>query len=337
MSERLLTVPQDDDGQRLDRWLKRHVPDMPYVLAQKLLRKGAIKVDGKKAKTDQKLSGGQSVRIPPFESGGIQKDMRKKKLSEKDAAFIRSLVIYEDADIIALHKPTGLAVQGGTATTRHIDGMLDALTNAEGVRPRLVHRLDKDTSGVMLLARSAACAKALGEAFRGRSIRKIYWALIAPVPEVQDGTIRAPLSKSTGNYEKMEMDETDGKSAITEYRIIETAGRRAAFAAFWPRTGRTHQIRIHAAIMGSPIVGDGKYALKDEEGRRLDAALLEGLDGVSGMLHLHAARLMLDHPMQKGKKLDIYAPLPPELARSWKALGFRTTLKGDPFKDIAHG
>lgn len=337
MSERLLPVPNDDDGQRLDRWLKRHVPDMPYVLVQKLLRKGAIKVDGKKAKTDQKLAGGQIVRIPPFESGGVQKELRKKQLSEKDAAFIRSLVIFDDGDVIALNKPADLAVQGGTSTNRHIDGMLDALINAEGVRPRLVHRLDKDTSGVLLLARSAACAKALGAAFKGRGIKKIYWALIAPAPEIQDGTIRAPLLKSTGNYEKMQVDETDGKPAITEYKVIENASRKAAFAVFWPRTGRTHQIRIHAALLGCPIVGDGKYGLWNDEGNRTDAALLEGLDDTAKTLHLHAARMMLEHPMQKGKRLDISAPLPPVLARSWKAMGFRTTLKGDPFKDLKHG
>ncbi|MCD8520217.1 MAG: pseudouridine synthase, partial [Alphaproteobacteria bacterium] len=156
MSERILVVADDDDGQRLDRWIKRHVPDLPYVLAQKLLRKGAIKVDGKKAKTDQRLSGGQSVRIPPFETAGPQKEKRARPLSDKDAAYIRSLVIFDDGDVIAINKPGDLAVQGGTGTERHVDGMLDALVNEAGVRPRLVHRLDKDTSGVLLLARSAA-------------------------------------------------------------------------------------------------------------------------------------------------------------------------------------
>lgn len=332
--ERILDVAQDDEGQRLDRWLKRHVPDLPYALAQKLLRKGAVKVDGKKARTDQRLSGGQVVRIPPFETAGPQKEKRRKPLSEKDAAFIRSLVIYDDGDVIALNKPGDLAVQGGTGTERHVDGMLDALMNAEGVRPRLVHRLDKDTSGVLLLARSAACAKALGAAFKGRDIKKIYWALIAPAPDIEDGTIRAPLAKSTGNYEKMEVDEEEGKPAVTEFKIIERAGKKAAFAAFWPRTGRTHQIRIHAALMGSPVVGDGKYARKDEEGNRFDAALTQGLEGLSKALHLHAARIVLDHPMKKGVKLDISAPLPPALVKSWKALGFPLTLKTDPFKGL---
>lgn len=334
MSERILTVPQDDDGQRLDRWLKRHVPDMPYVLAQKLLRKGAVKVDGKKATTDQRLSGGQVVRIPPFETSGPQKEKRQKPLSDKDIAYIRSLVIYDDGDVMAINKPGDLAVQGGTGMVRHVDGLLDGLVKDGGVRPRLVHRLDKDTSGVLLLARSAAVAKALGALFKGRDIKKIYWALIAPVPEVRDGTIRAPLAKSTGNYEKMQVDEEDGKPAITEYTIIESAGHQAAFAAFWPRTGRTHQIRIHAALLGSPVVGDGKYGIRDEEGNRHDSSVTGGLEGVSNALHLHAARMILPHPVRKGVSLDISAPLPPALLRSWKALGFSTTLKDDPFKDL---
>lgn len=330
MTERLLTVSADDDGQRLDRWLKRHVPDMPYGLAQKLLRKGAIKVNGKKAKTDLRLEGGAEIRIPPFETGGIKREKREQKVSDKDAAFIKSLVIYEDQDVIALNKPGGLAVQGGSKTKRHIDGMLGALSNKEGVKPRLVHRLDKDTSGVLLLARSAKAAKELGRLFKERQVKKIYWAIISPTPEVKDGTIKAPLTKSGENYEKMSIDD-EGKYAVTEYSVLEHAGKKAAFAVFWPRTGRTHQIRIHAAdILKAPVFGDGKYGgIRNEEGEKR----IDGLENLSKELHLHAARLILPHPFKKGK-IDVAAPLPPNLAKSWKSLGFSPKIKQDPFADL---
>lgn len=330
---RLITVKDDDDGQRLDRWLKRHVPDMPYVLAQKLLRKGAIRVDGKRAKTDTRLSGGQEVKIPSFETGGVKSEGRRKPSAE-DAAFIRSLIIYEDADVIALNKPHGIATQGGTNQKKHIDGMLETLKDKEGVVPRLVHRLDKDTSGVMLLARSAKAARELGFLFKGRDVRKIYWAIVSPAPEAFEGTIKAPMAKAGGvGREKMVVDEEEGKYAVTEFAVLENADREAAFVAFWPRTGRTHQIRLHAQVMGTAILGDGKYKLiKDPESKRPDIDLA-GVE-IARRLHLHAHRLILPHPTKHGKTLDITAPLPPELVKSWRALGFNPKYKGNPFADI---
>jgi len=322
---RIIKVNQDDDGQRLDRWLKRVAPDLPYVLVQKLIRKGQIRIDGGRCKTDTKISGGQEVRLPPYQADRAPKDQRKSKLSDKDAQFIRSLVIHQDGDVIALNKPAGLAVQGGTKIKKHIDGMLDAFTGKNGVRPRIVHRLDKDTSGVLLLARNAKTAKKLGAMFKGRDIKKIYWAIVTPTPEIHDGKIKAPLLKAeSGDKEKVTVDEKEGKFALTEYRVIERAADLAAFVAFWPRTGRTHQIRVHAQILGSPILGDGKYGGQD--------AFLEGVDHPR-QLHLHARRLILPHPTQKGI-LDISAPLPAELAKSWKALGFNTKNKEDPFEDL---
>lgn len=334
MSIKSITVKDDDDGQRLDRWLKKAVPDLPYGLSQKLIRKGQIRIDGKRAKADTRLAAGQEVRIPPIEQKSDSSGQRK--MTDKDKAFIKSLVIYEDADVIALNKPAGLATQGGSKTKIHIDGMLEGLANKEGIKPRLVHRLDKDTSGVLLLARSAKIAKKLGEEFKHREVKKVYWAVVSPAPEHPDGTIRAPLIKAGGtNKERMKVDDKDGKTAITDFIMLENALTSAAFMAFWPRTGRTHQIRVHAELMGCPIVGDNKYARLPEqeewhEARRKAEADLKALN-LADRLHLHARRIILPHPGRSGT-LDITAPLPPELVKSWKALGFSANLKQDPFE-----
>lgn len=326
---RLFTISADDDGQRVDRWIKRNAPDLPYVLVQKLLRKGQIRIDGKRAKPDKKLIAGQEIRLPPYEK---VKKPAPKPITDEDIDFIKSLVIYDDGDVIAINKPHDLAVQGGTNMERHIDGLLDGLMNKEGVRPRLVHRLDKDTSGVLLLARSAKVAKELGYMFKGRDIKKIYWALVSPVPEIYDGTIKAPLIKAGGaNKERMRIDEEEGKNAVTDYRVIDVAGTEAAFVAFWPRTGRTHQIRAHAEFMNCPILGDTKYRKRDivHEHEHID---LEGMN-LSPRLHLHAYRIILPHPTKNGV-LDITAPLPPSLLKSWKQFGFDTSSKEDPFADM---
>lgn len=331
---RFIEVTQDDDGQRLDRWIKKYVPDMPYVLAQKLMRKGQIRADGKRVKPETRIKAGQEIKIPPFDTSPARRTPEKYRISEEDAAFMRSLVIYEDEDVIALNKPYDLAVQGGTKTKRHIDGMLEVLKNKEGVVPRLVHRLDKETSGVLLLARSAKAARELGFSFKKQKVRKIYWAIVTPTPEAYEGMIKAPIIKSGGNYEKMIIDEEEGKFALTEYAVVENAGREAAFVAFWPRTGRTHQIRVHAAqALGVSIIGDGKYrAVKDEESKRIDADLV-GL-ALAKRLHLHAYRVLLPHPIKSGKVIDVSAPLSPELVKTWKNFGFNHKYKQDPFEGI---
>ncbi len=316
-------VKEDDAGQRLGRWIKKNVPDLPYTLAQKLMRKGQIRVDGKRVKDETRLEAGQIVRIPPIERK--PKSYDKPKLSEDDAALIRSLVIHDDGDVIALNKPSGLAVQGGTNTRRHIDGMLDALKGPDGVRPRLVHRLDKDTSGVLLLARSANVARKLGEGFKGRAIKKIYWALVDGVPDVREGSISAPLIKSGEDKERMIVDEVEGKKAVTEYKVLEYASRTAAFMAFWPRTGRTHQIRVHAEVIDCPVIGDWKYGRIERN--------VEGIE-LAKRLHLHAVRIMLPHPIKGKQKLDISAPLPDDLVKSWKTLGFETGYNDDPFEGV---
>ncbi len=328
--ETFLTVAEDDDGQRLDRWLKQH---LPYALIQKLIRKGAIRVDGKKAKGDLRLAAGQEVRLPPLEEKhaesknkreGESENKPKPALAAEDVAFIKSLVIYDDGEVMALNKPPGLAVQGGTNTERHVDGMLEAFIDKKGVKPRLVHRLDKDTSGVLLLARSAKAARELGRAFKGREIRKIYWAIVIPAPDQNEGTIKAPLIKAGGaQKERMVIDEKEGKWAETDFIVLDRAGKQAAFMAFQPRTGRTHQIRVHAAdALECPVLGDGKYGGA--------AARLEGMD-LPKKLHLHARRIILPHPLQAKKTIDITAPLSDELKKSWKAMGFDTQSQDDPF------
>ncbi len=319
--ERLITITEAEDGQRLDRWLKKH---MPFALAQKLLRKGAVRVDGQKMKGDARLAAGQEVRLPPM-AEKAPADKVSYRLTDDDVAFMASLVLYDDGDVLALNKPAGLATQGGSGEKRHIDGMLPALAGKDGTVPRLVHRLDKDTSGVLLLARSAAAVRALGASFKGREIRKIYWAVTAGVPDPQDGTIRAPIGKVKGPHkDKMMIDVDDGKMAVSDYIVLDKMSKEAAFVAFWPRTGRTHQIRVHAAaVLECPVLGDARYGGHSETLADTD---------IAGRLHLHARRVVLPHPTQPERVIDVTAPLPEDLRQSWQALGFDPSLKDDPFE-----
>ena len=317
-----LEVTEDEDGQRLDRFLQKHLKGVPFGLLQKLMRKGQIRVDSKRVKAATRLKNGQKVRIPPLEE---REPQERKKVSDKDAALIKSIVLYDDGDIIALNKPAGLATQGGTNIKRHLDGMLDVLVNKDGVRPRLVHRLDKDTSGILLLARSADVARKMGKIFQGRDIRKIYWALTVPAPEINSGEIRAPIIKAGGmGQEKMVIDVENGQNATTLFDIVERAHKQLAFVAFWPLTGRTHQIRVHAAHMGCPIVGDGKYGGQE--------AMVDGIEHVR-RVHLHARSVRFKHP-KTNKQIEITAPLADDLQKSWKNFGFDVNSKADVFSDI---
>ena len=317
-----LEVTEDEDGQRLDRFLQKHLKGVPFGLLQKLMRKGQIRVDSKRVKAATRLENGQKVRIPPLEE---REPQERKKISDKDAALIKSIVLYDDGDIIALNKPAGLATQGGTNIKRHLDGMLDVLVNKDGVRPRLVHRLDKDTSGILLLARSADVARKMGKIFQGRDIRKIYWALTVPAPEINSGEIRAPIIKAGGmGQEKMVIDVENGQNATTLFDIVERAHKQLAFVAFWPLTGRTHQIRVHAAHMGCPIVGDGKYGGQE--------AMVDGIEHVR-RVHLHARSVRFKHP-KTNKQIEITAPLADDLQKSWKNFGFDVNSKADVFSDI---
>jgi 23S rRNA pseudouridine955/2504/2580 synthase len=233
-------------------------------------------------------------------------------------------VLYRDADVLVIDKPAGLAVQGGTATPRHLDAMLDALRFDAAERPRLVHRLDKDTSGVLVLARTALAAQRLAAAFRSKDARKYYWAVTVGVPRPFQGKIDAPLAKeTTARGERVAQDDEDGKRAVTLYQVVEHAAKKAAWVALWPLTGRTHQLRVHMATIGTPILGDGKYGGGE--------AFLPGAE-VPRQLHLHARRIVVPHP--RGGRIDVTAPLPDHLTATWAYFGFDRTDDGDPFAVI---
>lgn len=274
-----------EDGMRLDRWIKARFPDMPHGRMQKALRKGEIRLDGGRAKVDSRVAAGQSVRIPPYDAAHRDVPRLSRMPNPEDAAFAKSLVIFKNAAVIALAKPPGLAVQGGSKTARHVDGMLDHLRFDAEERPRLVHRLDKDTSGVLLLARNRQAAVDLSYALKDRDVRKIYWAITAGVPNPTQGTIRLALSKQGGKgSEKVFPDEENGQNAVTEFRVLDHAAHRTALVALWPRTGRTHQIRAHLAALDTPVLGDGKYG---------GAAAFPDGDMIAKGMHLHARQIVL--------------------------------------------
>jgi 23S rRNA pseudouridine955/2504/2580 synthase len=309
-----LVVGDDDDGIRLDRWFKRRFPTLTHGRLEKLLRTGQVRVDGARAKSSQRLERGQSVRIPPLSQGTDKGPKAPAKVSDKDAAFIKSLVIHRDDDMIVLNKPSGLAVQGGSKTTRHIDGMLDALRFGHAERPRLVHRLDRDTSGLLLLARNAKAATRLGRMFQDGEIEKTYWAVVHGTPRLPRGTVDAALIKTGGKgYEKMAWDDKEGRDAVTDYDTVTQAAPRFAWLRLMPRTGRTHQLRVHCALMENPIVGDIKYGAP----AKIGGGDLAGLDG---RLMLHARRVIVPRAGQKPLILD--APLPDHMAKLFAALGF---------------
>ncbi len=320
-SVRQFTVGYDDDGIRLDRWFKRHMPDTSFTTVAKWARTGQLRVDGLRAAPGDRIAAGQVLRVPPAEPAPAESSkptMRPRHiLSEDEESFAREMVIHKDRDALVLNKPPGLATQGGTKTTTHVDGLLDALQfEAEG-RPKLVHRLDKDTSGALLVARNARAAAFFAKAFSGRTAKKIYWALVVGVPSIDDGTIELPIAKQPGTGgEKMHVDEENGQSARSRYRVIERAGNSCCWVELQPFTGRTHQLRVHMAAIGHPIVGDGKYGGA--------AAFLTG--GISRKMHLHARRIRVDHP--DGGRIDQTAELPTHFAESMNQLGF-DEIRGD--------
>ncbi|MDO9709531.1 RluA family pseudouridine synthase [Paracraurococcus lichenis] len=313
------TVAPGEADTRLDRWFRRHYPQLAQGALQKMLRTGQIRVDGKRAEANTRLAAGQEVRIPPLPEGP-KPEPGRRPVSEEDARALERMVIHRDASVLVLDKPHGLPVQGGPNIARHLDGMLDALQFEAEERPRLVHRLDRDTSGVLVLARTAQAAAFLAKAFRGRDVEKTYWAVVTPQPQIAEGRIDLPLAKLAGaRGERVEAveDPEAGARAITDFRTLDAAKRRVAWLELKPLTGRTHQLRVHCAEgLGSPIVGDGKYGGA--------AAHLEGLPN---LLHLHARALLLPHP--DGGVLEAAAPLPPHMRETFAYFGFEApkTLK----------
>lgn len=323
MSDTII-VGESDGLLRLDRWFRRHYPGLTHGRLEQLLRLGRIRVDGKRAKAGERVSPGMEIRVPDEASvRGAPLITTPSRVRPQDAAMLRDCVIHRDEHAIVLNKPAGLAVQGGTNTERHIDGLLDALRFDGAERPRLVHRLDKDTSGVLLIARSAAAAAFFTRAFRDKAARKIYWAVVSGVPTPAQGRIDLALAKRGGRgRERVHADDATGKDAVTYYRVLDHAGSRASFLALLPLTGRTHQLRAHCAALGTPILGDGKYGGA--------AAHLPG--GVAAhRLGLHAASIDMPHPA--GGRLRLSAPPPSHIEQMLEFFGFaRPTV--DPFAEL---
>jgi 23S rRNA pseudouridine955/2504/2580 synthase len=318
-----LTVTADEAELRLDRWFRRHFPTLAHGRLEKLLRTGQVRLDGGRAKAADHVQPGQQVRVPPLGDLPPRHAKPEPQIRDADVRDLRGRVLHRDAAVLVLDKPAGLAAQGGSKLDRHLDAMLGALQFDAAERPRLVHRLDKDTSGVLVLARTARAAAKLAEAFRHKSTRKVYWALVAGVPKLRRGRIDLALAKSQGaGGERVMADDEAGKRAITWYATVDSAGRRAAWLALMPETGRTHQLRAHCAYLGTPIVGDSKYGG--------GAAQLTG--EISRKLHLHARSLRIPHP--DGGVLEITAALPAHMRQTWKLLGFDENDAGDPFSAL---
>lgn len=337
-----ITIGAEEGDQRLDRWLRRLFPQLTQVMIEKACRKGEIRVDGGRVKPATRIEAGQSVRIPPLpDEQAPRPKPESPAYPSADVEMIQRAVLWKDEHIIAINKPPGLPSQGGSGQgNRHVDALTEALKFGYKERPVLVHRLDKDTSGVMLLARTPRVARRLNEAFRHRTTRKIYWAIVAGVPSPLMGTIRYGLVKAGGrDNEKMycvlpgDVDKTEGaKRATTDYAVLDRLGSRAAWVALAPITGRTHQLRAHMAELGNPIIGDGKYGGSGQENLGDGWGAQLGGD-ISRKLHLHARSIRFRHPVTD-RDISLTAPLPEHMARSWKTLGWHENdVPADPFTE----
>jgi 23S rRNA pseudouridine955/2504/2580 synthase len=314
----LKIVTQDEAGMRLDRWFKVHFPGLGFGPLQKLLRSGQVRIDGGRAKSETRVVVGQSIRIPPMNVDEAKSGPLTGKTirGQEDGDVLRQMLLYEDDKVYVFNKPSGLAVQGGSGVVRNVDDMLEAWRNKKGEKPRLVHRIDRDTSGVLVVARTRGAAQSLTKAFRDRVTGKTYWALVKGVPPKREGKISSWLVKEeTEDGDRMRVathGERGADHAITNYRVIETAGQRVTWMELSPHTGRTHQLRVHMLNLGCPILGDPKYFETDKNWE------LPG--GMQNRLHLHARRIVIPHP--DGGDIDVSAPLPPHMVQSWNLLGF---------------
>jgi len=315
-------IADDDDGIRVDRWFSRHFPALTHGRLEKLLRKGEVRVDGKRAKSADRVAAGQVMRLPPQVIHDKAEERVKPAPVIKTSRRLEDAILYMDKHLIVLNKPSGLATQGGSGLKEHVDGMLDQLSFEKNTRPKLVHRLDRDTSGVLLVARTSQAAAGLSRALAGRDASKVYWALVKGVPKQKHGIVKAALAKEgvRGKGERMTVsEEDDAKFALTEYAVMGQAGQEFAWVAARPVTGRTHQIRVHLASLGTPIVGDFKYGGTDAKGK----------GAIADKLHLHARSI--DIPRPDGGRLQVTAPLSPHMVKSWELLGFDANDKRDPF------
>ncbi|WP_164661591.1 RluA family pseudouridine synthase [Tropicibacter sp. Alg240-R139] len=341
----MITVAEGDGDQRIDRWLRRLFPHVSQGRIEKMCRKGELRIDGGRVKASSRVEVGQVVRIPPLPASDQRPTEHRPRIKDADVRMIQDCVIYRDDHVIALNKPAGLPVQGGSGQTKHVDGLAEALRFDLDENPRLVHRLDKDTSGVLLLARTREAAKGLTAAFRHRNTHKIYWALVAGVPtpylgEIKTGLVKASGHGKQGEGEKMiaidprDIDDTPGaKRSHTLYATLYRVASRASWVAMEPITGRTHQLRAHMAGMGHPIIGDGKYGGSGQENLGDGwGAQLGGI--ISKKLHLHARTLSFEHPITH-KPVTVTAKLPAHMKDSWDTLGWTEDLAADdPFEEL---
>ena len=317
------TVQGSEGTLRLDRWFKRHYPGLGHGQLEKLLRTGRIRVDGKRAKAGDRIEPGQAIRFPALNGAAPPPRPAPHPQRPSDQAMLQAAILHVDEMVIVLNKPPGLAVQGGTATERHLDGLLDGLRFGNEERPRLVHRLDKETSGILVLARTAAAAGLFARAFREKRVRKTYWAITVGLPKPAQGRIDLPLAKTPGRHgERVRPDSDEGRHAVTYYRVVDSAGDRVSWLALMPVTGRTHQLRAHCAAIGTQILGDAKYG-----------EALAHRAGVPGArrLHLHARSIAMPHPL--GSSTQVTAPLPPHMRRTWEFFGFPEDIE-DPFAEL---
>jgi 23S rRNA pseudouridine955/2504/2580 synthase len=316
-----IRVDAQDAGLRLDRWFRQHFPNVTHGYLQKLLRTGQVRVDAKRAEANLRLRAGAEIRVPRIVREPASKPAKPSVvpplgLSKRDRDMIEQSILFEDDDVLVLDKPFGLAVQGGTGTRRHIDGILAGMVDRFGDRPRLVHRLDRDTTGVLLVAKTREAAARLGRIFQTRSAAKTYWALVNGVPKPAQGKVEAALVKASGPDGDRVRKAGPGEQgaamhATTHYAVIDRVANKAAWVSLKPVTGRQHQLRAHMALIGHPIVGDNKY--------QGDTALLDS--GVEMKLHLHACRLVIPHPRPGRPTIDVTAPLPQHMRKSWEQLG----------------
>ncbi|WP_068082380.1 RluA family pseudouridine synthase [Polycladidibacter stylochi] len=312
-------IEADEAGMRLDRWFKQHYPTLGFGRLQKLMRTGQVRLDGKRCEASSRIEPGMIVRIPPLGVSVDASDQRNarpkpRKMVADDREAIEQMVLYEDAQVMVLNKTAGLAVQGGSGVNRHVDGMLEAFTDRKGNKPRLVHRLDRETSGVLMIAKTRLAAQELTKAFRHRNTRKIYWAILAGIPKPSQGRISTYLARDEG-AERMRIarhGEDEAQHAVSLYNTVERSGQKLSWVTMQPVTGRTHQLRAHAAHMRHPIIGDPKYFNKDN---------WELPGGIQNKLHLHARRILIPHPSGNGM-IDVSAPLPPHMQQTWNLLGF---------------